>query len=469
MKLYPILEYTIGECTVLGETIVDEKSNDKTMRVEVVWQVADKINTNGRLYPRTILEKNIGEINNRIKEKKTVYGSSFHPRDGIGDAHDVTHIWESVEMNEDGICTGILKVLPTSKGKEIQTILREGGYIGISSRGFGTTTKIEKEVEGKKISYLQINEDFKLQSPGDFVLAPSVSEAGVRAVLESLNKMELQLKAEDSEENKEEVKLEKKDKKEEETKVESKEEAKEETKVESKEETKVESEELDALKEKISDLEKAVEEKDASLKEKDEEIERMKAELAKFEAFAEKLGKDVLDILPESEKEEEEVEEEVEESEVDKLKKENEDLKTKVEEFESEKKAKAEAEKKAKAEAELQEKLKAKVDETLKDEKYKVYESVIRDRITKDEKITIESEDAVESEIEKLHAEISEIAVKAKNAEIGKTGIEEIGKIENPEGEEKSASEKNLKEQYNEAVSAGFRGSFEKFKTIQKK
>jgi hypothetical protein len=55
----------------------------------------------------------------------------------------------------------------------------------MSSRGTGSTTKKEEVVDGKKITIEEVNPDFRLLSPGDFVLSPSVPDAGTLRMIES--------------------------------------------------------------------------------------------------------------------------------------------------------------------------------------------------------------------------------------------------------------------------------------------
>jgi len=159
--------------------------------VTVVWQKADVINSNGRLYPRNILEKEIKRINQKISEGETVYGQPFHPEDGFGKTTDISHVWKKIWIEPDGICKGVISLLDTDKGKDIKAILRNGRKLGISSRGLGST--VEKEINGQKIK--EIQDDFVLVSPGDWVVAPSVSEAG--GVRESLVLMEEKMDKED--------------------------------------------------------------------------------------------------------------------------------------------------------------------------------------------------------------------------------------------------------------------------------
>jgi len=104
----------------------------------------------------------------------------------------LTHEWKKVWMEPDGTCKGVISLLDTDKGKDIKAILSNGRKLGISSRGLGST--LEREVDGKKIK--EIQDDFKLLSPGDWVVAPSVQGAG--NIQESLLLMEEKMNKENA-------------------------------------------------------------------------------------------------------------------------------------------------------------------------------------------------------------------------------------------------------------------------------
>jgi len=177
-----LLEFSAPQCQIIREE-VDEKTNERVMWVAVKWQHAEIVNGNKRRYSRAILQREMERLQPQLS-KGAVYGASYHPKDDA-EVPDISHIWESYKMEDDGSCVGVIKVLPTDQGRNAQVIIKHGGHIGMSSRGFGTTTRREVEVEGKKITVEDINEDFRLKSPGDFVLTPSVPDAGVQRMIES--------------------------------------------------------------------------------------------------------------------------------------------------------------------------------------------------------------------------------------------------------------------------------------------
>ena len=177
-----LLEVITPKCKILSEEI-DEATKEKVMRVEVKWQHAGIINGNRRRYSKEILQREITRLTPLIEQGK-VHGSSFHPKNDA-EIDDVSHLWESARMESDGSCVGVVKVIPTARGKNCQALISSGAWIGMSSRGRGTTTQKEEVVDGKKIMVDEINSDYVLQSPGDFVLGPSVPDAGVLRMMES--------------------------------------------------------------------------------------------------------------------------------------------------------------------------------------------------------------------------------------------------------------------------------------------
>jgi hypothetical protein len=70
-----------------------------------------------------------------------------------------------------------LTLVDTTSGRDIKALIKSG-KIGLSSRGFGNTVEKEKTIDGKTVKYLEVADDYKMETPGDFVVSPSVSGAG---------------------------------------------------------------------------------------------------------------------------------------------------------------------------------------------------------------------------------------------------------------------------------------------------
>jgi len=179
----PICEYNIVDCKILEESI-DPKTQKKSLRVEVKWQQADAINSNKRRYRKEILEREINKLAPKIQNGE-VMGSSYHP-EGWGQTDDIASIWEKIWMNNDGACMGHLKVIPTLRGENVITILQNGGKLGMSSRGFGTVTPRTDIINGISETFDDVNDDYHLAVPGDFVISGSVGGTGITKILEEI-------------------------------------------------------------------------------------------------------------------------------------------------------------------------------------------------------------------------------------------------------------------------------------------
>jgi len=184
------LEHIIGEVKILTERIVDGKGN-KELDIRARWQMADQININNRRYRKEILEREIKKINEKIAKGESIWGMAYHPSDEFGRPSDISHKWTKVWMLADGSCLGDLTLLNTVNGKDMQVLVK-AGRIGISSRGRGTVTEKEEIIGGKMKKFSDVNSDFSLISPGDFVVSPSVSSA-YAGTSEALQHLEGQL------------------------------------------------------------------------------------------------------------------------------------------------------------------------------------------------------------------------------------------------------------------------------------
>lgn len=177
-----LLEFTPAVIEITGE-LFDKEKNEKYLKAVGKFSHVDKVNSNGRLYPRALMQREIDRLTPAM-EKLAVFGASYHPKDGIGEVNDVSHLWEDCWIERDGSCMGQMILLNTMTGKNTQAIIKAGGRVGLSSRGYGTTTEKEVTVEGKKVKCAVVNEDFVLKTPGDFTLSPSVPDSGIMKLLE---------------------------------------------------------------------------------------------------------------------------------------------------------------------------------------------------------------------------------------------------------------------------------------------
>lgn len=133
-------------------------------------------NHNGRIYPRSIMEK---EVNRYIKEcitPRRAFGELTHPNSPQINLERVSHLVESLKLENDGRVVGKALVVETPCGNIVRGLIEGGASLGVSSRGLGSLK------EGK--DGMEVQEDFHLVTPADVVSSPSAPDAFVQGIME---------------------------------------------------------------------------------------------------------------------------------------------------------------------------------------------------------------------------------------------------------------------------------------------
>lgn len=172
MKL--ITEVSTQDCEVITETVEGGK---KSYYIEGIFMQGDIKNRNGRVYPSTILEKEMGRYQTEYIQPKRALGELGHP-DGPGINGDrVSHL--IVEMRRDGNdFYGKAKILATPMGEIVKTFIDEGVKIGVSTRGLGS-------VKTNREGIMEVQDDFLLATV-DIVTDPSAPNAFVNGIMENV-------------------------------------------------------------------------------------------------------------------------------------------------------------------------------------------------------------------------------------------------------------------------------------------
>jgi hypothetical protein len=142
-----------------------------------VIQRSDARNGNGRIYPHTILEREMKRYRNLV-EQRMALGELDHPEHSTIALDKVSHVVTDVWWNGKDVM-GKLEVLNTPKGKILQELVNANIKIGISSRGTGSV----REVRGDTI----VEDDFNLIC-FDIVSEPSTHGAFMSRQNESLTR-----------------------------------------------------------------------------------------------------------------------------------------------------------------------------------------------------------------------------------------------------------------------------------------
>ena len=134
--------YQKGSFKILSEA----KTDDGIMQVLVPFTQTGVKNSNGRIYPRAIMQREVNRISQDISDGKML-GSADHPKSGNTELDKVSHIVSSMELDDNGKGWAKLKILDTNSGKNLKVILKSGGVLGISTRGFGSFNSETSEVK----------------------------------------------------------------------------------------------------------------------------------------------------------------------------------------------------------------------------------------------------------------------------------------------------------------------------------
>lgn len=146
----------------------------KNVYIEGIFMQANRENKNGRVYPKAIMEKEVGRYQQLIKEKRSL-GELGHPPNPTINLNQVSHlITELTFMGDDVI--GRAKILDTPMGNIAKNFINEGVMLGVSSRGLGSL-KMKNGVN-------EVQDDFHLATV-DIVADPSAPDAFVEGIMES--------------------------------------------------------------------------------------------------------------------------------------------------------------------------------------------------------------------------------------------------------------------------------------------
>ena len=129
-------------------------------------QEADVQNGNGRVYPMTIMEREVQKYKALVEDRRAL-GELDHPDSSIINLVNVSHMVTEVWMDGSSVM-GKLKVLETPSGQILKALVESGVKTGISSRGMGSV----REQMGKTI----VEDDFQLIC-FDIVSEPSTPNA----------------------------------------------------------------------------------------------------------------------------------------------------------------------------------------------------------------------------------------------------------------------------------------------------
>ena len=155
--------------------ITEGKGDTKKLYIEGVFLQSELKNRNGRMYPFSVLEKEVNRYNEEYVKTNRALGELGHPDGPTVNLDRVSHRITSLK-SEGNNFIGRAQVLDTPMGKIAKSLLEEGVKLGVSSRGMGSIDKRE--------DCNVVMDDFMLATAADIVADPSAPDAFVNGIME---------------------------------------------------------------------------------------------------------------------------------------------------------------------------------------------------------------------------------------------------------------------------------------------
>jgi hypothetical protein len=153
------------------------ESGKKNMYIEGIFMQAEQKNRNGRMYPLSVMEREVTRYVNDYVNKNRAYGELGHPEGPTINLERVSHMIK--ELRQDGSnFIGKAKIMDTPYGNIVKNLINEGACVGVSTRGLGS---LREGKDGTKV----VQDDFYLATAADIVADPSAPDAFVHGIMEN--------------------------------------------------------------------------------------------------------------------------------------------------------------------------------------------------------------------------------------------------------------------------------------------
>lgn len=164
------------------EYIIEEKNNksDGCVYIKGPYAMAEGVNKNKRSYCPQEMAKEVKRYTEQMINTKRALGELNHPTSADVDLERACHlVTELVPSSSDSnVYIGKSKVLSTPSGLIVQSLIRDGCSVGMSTRSLGKLVPMEGSNDVSRVK------DMRLVAI-DCVADPSFGEAFVNGILES--------------------------------------------------------------------------------------------------------------------------------------------------------------------------------------------------------------------------------------------------------------------------------------------
>lgn len=158
------------------EVLTEKVGNETRLYIKGPFLQAECVNRNGRMYPISIMEREVNRYTEQYVQKGRALGELGHPDGPTVNLDRVSH--KIVDLCREGNnFIGKAQILSTPMGKIAESLLKDGVCLGVSSRGIGSLRENSK-------GYKEVGEDFMLATAADIVADPSAPDAFVQGIME---------------------------------------------------------------------------------------------------------------------------------------------------------------------------------------------------------------------------------------------------------------------------------------------
>ena len=155
--------------------ITEEKNGKKLLYIEGVFLQSELKNRNGRMYPFSVLDREVKRYNEEYIKSKRALGELGHPDGPTINLDRVSHRITALRA-EGNNYNGKAQILATPMGNIAKILLDAGGQLGVSSRGMGSMQIVD--------DCNVVADDFMLTTAADIVADPSAPDAFVNGIME---------------------------------------------------------------------------------------------------------------------------------------------------------------------------------------------------------------------------------------------------------------------------------------------
>jgi len=155
-----------------------KEDGGKNLYIEGIFLQSAIKNRNGRVYPESVMDREVARYMKEAVEAKTAMGELGHPNGPQINLDRVSH--RIVSLRKEGTdYIGRAMITNTPMGNIAKGLMESGARLGVSSRGMGSL-KLNKE------GVNEVQDDFRLATAADIVADPSAPNAWVDGIMESV-------------------------------------------------------------------------------------------------------------------------------------------------------------------------------------------------------------------------------------------------------------------------------------------